>query len=1146
MSTMTPYQLQAARRRRRVIPRGKKIGDKKNRSKETRRRKRKKNIVRGKEVSVTESSSELQVIYGEMRVGGVITFLETNQDSSAYLITGDSAQNNQLLWTAKTAGSSGNQITLTLTSTGTVAAISISVVNKAITVALKSSGGTPLSTLNEVIAAVRADAAASALVSIDKLVGGTNGVPVGLSQTPFAYGGGTWLHQVVTLTGHEINSIQKLYLDGREVTFGASPDPRWATGVFADRVFMAYKYGTDDQEVMIDLHFQLPLKWTTDHRQRGCAHAYILTVWDPNLFPEGHPEISFLVRGKPLYDTRTSTTAYSKNSALALADFMTSTKYGLGIPWADIDTTTLNDSANVCDEAVSLAAGGTEPRYSTNGVFDGSQSKEEVFEQLKAAMAGDVVEQGGKYFIYAGKYRTPTVTLTEADLRGEFNISTAVSRSESFNFARGTYASPQANYNETDIPHIKNSTYIAQDGGARYEDFTLNFVTSPSQAQRLLKIELEQSRQGISVVWPGTIALLQLRVNDVVNVTLARYGWSSKPFEVQNIDYAEDGDGSLGLDLVLRETASGVYDWNNGEETTVDLAPNTNLPDPQDAPEPTNVTVTSGTAELYLRNDGAVFSRAKVSWTAAASPFVVSGGSYEIQFKQSSSSVWSNSFNTPGGQTFHHILDVLDRVSYDFRIRSVNSLGYASDWVEVLNHIVVGKTEPPSDVTVFSGFVTDLGVQFSWTEIADLDRDRYELRYGASWDAGTLVGRIKGNSFRWENLVAGTYRVFIKALDTSSNYSTSPAFVDIIINGPNPIRGFTADATGKNVFLDWQQPIPSTLSVQEYDVYKGIDFASSIFVGKVFGTFHTYIELVGGDYTYWVVAIDVGGNRSSEVSATATVQPTEDFELHSEEDLDNNVESTYLAVQGGESIAVYEDPNSFFLPVGRWVGTVPIPFYDFAPLSDLSGEESWEEWFTTNCWNTLQDAIDAGYNAWLSPSGMRNGQIIFKLDLGTVLGAAFIEFLWEVEALQGTVNIIPSLAYSEDDITYSAFINASKVFAEDFRYVILRIDGYAVNIFSVARLYDFVARIQLQVEEEVQTVTANSGDAGGTTVTFEHDFLDVTDIQVTANSTDFANAVYDFTDVPNPTSMKVLVFDKNGTRITRTVTCRIRGAVNPA
>jgi hypothetical protein len=39
-----------------------------------------------------------------------------------------------------------------------------------------------------------------------------------------------------------------------------------------------------------------------------------------------------------------------------------------------------------------------------------------------------------------------------------------------------------------------------------------------------------------------------------------------------------NGVPRLSIDLVLRETASGVFDWSSGEETAIDLAPNTMLP----------------------------------------------------------------------------------------------------------------------------------------------------------------------------------------------------------------------------------------------------------------------------------------------------------------------------------------------------------------------------------------------------------------------------------------------------------------------------------------------------------------------------------------------------------------------------------------
>jgi hypothetical protein len=80
-----------------------------------------------------------------------------------------------------------------------------------------------------------------------------------------------------------------------------------------------------------------------------------------------------------------------------------------------------------------------------------------------------------------------------------------------------------------------------------------------------------------------------------------------------------------------------------------------------------------------------------------------------------------------------------------------------------------------------------------------------------------------------------------------------------------------------------------------------------------------------------------------------------------------------------------------------------------------------------------------------------------------------------------------------------------------------------------------ITRLDVKIKRDSETVTANSGDAGGTTVTFGQTFIDIRAINVTPQGTTPAVAIVDFTDVPNPTTFKVLVFDLGGSRITRDV-----------
>lgn len=1129
---------------RKKIPKHLTISSRRDKGAKSKKRKNKRTVIRGKEVSVTENSSESQIVYGLMKVGGIVTYVDTNSDSKAYLVTGSDEDENELVWTAKTAGSSGNDISILIVNPGgTNSSTDVNVSGNLITVTLKTSSGRSTATMDNVINKIEANSTANAMVRVRKKDSTKSGKVEAFDETNLSYGGGKWLHQIITIAGHEIHSLEGLYLNNELVTFGASPDPRWGTGKWANKVFMAIQYGSDDQPAQPDLTHQKPDVWTSNHRQRGNAHIYLILVWNQNLFSDGIPEISFLIKGKKCYNPVDGVTAFTQNAALVIADYLTNSKYGLGVSWSDIDIPALIQSFYICDEEVPIMSGGTEKRYAINGVFDSSEAPSTILEQMSAAMAGDIVFQQGKWHILAGAYRPAftevvdmsvpviinttldSIVLSELELRGTFSVSTHLSRSDTFNTVRGTYVNPNNDYKEDDIPEVTNSLYVSQDGGVkRYEDIALNFVTSSNQAQRLLKIELERIRQGITVDWAGTLSCMRFKVGDTVTLTLDRYGWSTKQFEIRQMTFVIEPDGSMGVDMHLRETAAAIFSWSL-EETTVDLSPNTDLPDPTDSAAPSNLTLTSGTSELYRRNDGTIFSRLKVSWDVSTSEFVTTGGFYEIEYKKSSDSSWSTAGQVPGDQTFFHILDVQDGVSYDVRVRSVNTLRYKSDFTTVTGHIVVGKTEPPSDVTNFNAVVSDLGIKFNWDSISDLDVAFYEIREGTVWETATVIARTRsssGNTFNYEVLTGGTHYFLIKAIDTTGNYSSNAKSVSTTIIGPNPIQNFTVKTATNFILLDWQDPLPSTLSVNKYYVYKGgegDDFEDADLIGTVFGTFHSYIENFGGTFSYWVVAVDIGGNTSTPVLAVATIVPSNDFVIHDDlllyDSLDSNTYSTL------------DDANSRII----------------APTKTAS--ETWADHFENNSFTTIQDFIDAGYINRLEPSDNTNpAVIIFKVDYGVTFPSIYINFSWLETVLNGTCTVTPQISVSEDDISYTDF-SSSQVFAEDVRYVKYQLTVETdTNDMDLVRLSAFRAILQVQRIEETQIVTTDG--SGFVQVDFENTFLDVEDIQVSVNSSTTALVYYDydFSNVPADQSVDVYTVDIDGDPLaSKQVTVRIKGII---
>src|SRR5690606_34860108 len=105
---------------------------------------------------------------------------------------------------------------------------------------------------------------------------------------------------------------------------------------------------------------------------------------------------------------------------------------GMGIPseWIDWDSVAI--AANICDETIEvkpLAAGGTEfiRRYRCNTVLSTEHPPADNLDIILSAMDGRRVFTAGKYRIYAGAFRTATLTITDSDIIGDKPIQVATS-----------------------------------------------------------------------------------------------------------------------------------------------------------------------------------------------------------------------------------------------------------------------------------------------------------------------------------------------------------------------------------------------------------------------------------------------------------------------------------------------------------------------------------------------------------------------------------------------------------------------------------------------------------------------------------------------------------------------------------------------
>ena len=666
--------------------------------------------------------------------------------------------------------------------------------------------------------------------------------------------GREYLHLVVPLAGHELSGIDSVFFNDVEIPPGDLDGAGNVTnGRFAGHARIKKHLGDDSQAADADLVAEVA-NWTNAHQGRGVAYLYLRLKWNRDVYPTGIPNVTAMVRGRKIWDPRSdpddpAVKGYSTNAALCALDYAMA-GFGFEAPLSEIHETSWVAAANVCDEVVALKAGGTQPRYDSNGAFQVDDKPLAIMDDLLTAMSGTLVYQQGGFRGYAAAATAPSGTLDESDLRGDLRVVPRPSRSQSFNAIRGSFVDADDGFLVTDFPPVTNATYQAEDAGVRvFKEIELPFTTHKARAQRIGALHLHRARQGITVRFPAKLNKFALAPWDVVTVSIARLGWSSKEFRVLEWALSEDG----GVDLTLQEEAAAVYAWDpESDEIVTDPAPDTNLPDPFTVEPLTGLAVASGSGTLFLKADGTVVSRIKASWNPPNDLFVGVGGQIEVQAKKSADADWRRIGLFPGDTIEVFVFEVEEAVAYDIQVRAINSLGVRSAFTTASNHVVVGKSAPPAEVTGFTVSQNGAAMNFRWEQVADLDLAGYEIRFNPqgteAWgDATRLTEVTRGTAITNAQVSPGDWTFLIKAKDTSGNESVGAARADakmvtadfdIIVQVAQAPRwlgalsGFVKHHTG--VLVPDSQNLASDDGFETFDSFVPNPVANATYVAPVF------------------------------------------------------------------------------------------------------------------------------------------------------------------------------------------------------------------------------------------------------------------------------------------------------------------------
>jgi hypothetical protein len=606
-----------------------------------------------------------------------------------------------------------------------------------------------------------------------------------------------YLHTLIALAGHECEEIGTVYADNLALTLDGDGfvtndefQIKDADGNVVNSALRINKHlGGQSQAADADLVAE-DSAWTASHQARGVAYIYIRAEFSRDVFPQGLPTFSAIVKGKKVYDPRTATTAWSSNAALCLRDYLTS-DYGLGVSGTEINNTVFSTAANTCDEIVAVRPDGplqgfAQNRYTVNGSFVTSLPPDDIITDLVASMAGIIYYSQGQWGVKAGEFTSSVLTLDEDDLRSNLQVNTRHSRRDNFNTVSGMFSGPATDYQPTDFPQITSSTFVSVDGGETIvQDIPLPFTNTSAMAQRIAKIALYRNREQLTLSGTFGIRALQLQIGDVVSLTNTRLGFSEKTFEVADWRFGYGTDQTLEVSLTLREISSAVFDWDAEEDDFETNA--TTLPSATDVP-----TVGLGVDfDLRIVNQAAI--GVLIIEVTANEPYAVE---FEAQYKRTSSSNYVSV-----GKQKNGLFEVngLGDDNYDVRARAFNAFGVAGPWTSTEGQQLSAFATPPDDVQNFTGNVTGNALNLSWTPVTNLDLSHYKIRYssltsGASYqNAVDIVDKLA----RPANVAVvpaktGTY--FIKAIDKIGGSSANPASFVVLVD-PNNVENFNAIQT---------------------------------------------------------------------------------------------------------------------------------------------------------------------------------------------------------------------------------------------------------------------------------------------------------------------------------------------------------------
>ena len=624
----------------------------------------------------------------------------------------------------------------------------------------------------------------------------------------------------------------------------------------------------------------------------------------------GNPTVTAVIRGMKIWDTRTKTKAYSSNPAMCVRDYLLSKRYGAGhfitVDMLDEDsfreiadyndqlvttrvpTTLANANAinskinelqsyltyhsaklstdeqeNITAEIVRLQQALIDiqskpveytlevaPRHSLNIIIAETKSHVEILQDMFAVFGGFLVFTNNKISLRCEKETPVSYAFTDDTIIEGSLDHTQYPIDQTPNRFSVRFYDPDNQW--TGVKVIVEDTVEQKECGKIInKDVDLIGCTSQSQALRLARLYRDKMKLCSIVIQFQTATMaMHLEPGDVVTVSkkifpdgIEQWLFQDMPFRILEISEHK------GIYSIKAEQYNGsIYNDSLGAQIQVKNYIEISNPVSGDIPDVTSFEVKE---YGWMNKDGTHISTIECAWDELEYQFfrhyVLSISTDDENWKTIANTL-SNSFV---------ITNVEPGKQYNVRLQVQNSAGRLSTGVSQ-DISIVGKDNPPGNVTGFSVVQTGENISFTWSLLNEPDVRTYEIRTGSSWHNSELITRVSTVPYLLTAPENGTFNFWIKAIDNFGNYSEKATGKSVNIFGLKP----------KNVILqgtvDLSQAITTNVYVSPwgyYEIETEETIGSSEYFADMFNSGNTFL-------TAKVItpAIDLGENVMEDES----------------------------------------------------------------------------------------------------------------------------------------------------------------------------------------------------------------------------------------------------------------------------------------